>query len=376
MMIKFDEIKKIMVIGWLAHWDQAFHVADAFEQLGYEVFKVAANLAGNEDCAPNNYHILDEVSKEISNKSTKEMTAKERVENAARIFYLSTFREIFPVIKLLKKFQPDLIYICQHSIELDFTGVNIPIVYRQTEPINPRWCGNAEVAIFSATWKGAFDKARKTHTYLYNKCWDSFFSTFGYNPVSYPLKDLNKPYKHLIGFMGGFSLEGGKKDYDYRTRTIYNSRNRFLNYLHSKNDSDIYIRAHSYNFEKYIEFMHSCCVGINISGEGGCLNERTYHTPGMGLVLLQFEELDFQPLSEIGLIDYQNCLIFHDEKELDEKIQFIRSEPIKLEQIRRAGIEWAQKYKYPEVVKRDIAEIRRIWNDRINRLSKMANRLS
>ena len=91
-------------------------------------------------------------------------------------------------------------------------------------------------------------------------------------------------------------------------------------------------------YDQYADIYQRSKISV-VSSAAGDVAQRVWETAAMGCLLVMDECADGPAL---GLVDNENCLIYHTTNEAIEKIRWALANQDEAEQIARAGQEWAQ----------------------------------
>ena len=316
-------MKKIMVVGLMHDRYIAQHYAKCFEQAGHTVIRVACDLYNPRDSGRHDFHILDFAMKRDANFGMK-------LHGQLSKFYMSEIEQ---------KYNPDFIFEVQHGIIIDYKDVDCPVYYHATEPLIPSLPINANLQGLFYSWIGGEAELKAGHPFeITNLLFDPYFILLGYDGSIFPLRDQSKPYEIEFGFKGMCEYMDGKSSLDYKVRHIYDNRLRIIEF--ARENCNLTFEGHA-NLEDYLIFMHKVNVALNISGNFGCINDRTFHAMAIGCVLLNFEDPEYPSLKNYGFINKVNCLLFSNEMELINQLIWIRTHPGALEEIREQGRRFA-----------------------------------
>ena len=307
----------ILIIGWMHPARMAGGLANAFEQMGYNVIRVAMD---NEPP-----HALPiKVDWHIQSLGIQR----------AQLYYRG--HKKFPIKLALANFRFDWILLVQNTIlEYDISDVIAPLYLLYHEGCWDRmfYSRNTQLTgIFWAFYHGRDQLEEQWYEEL-NACKTEALSLYASEPSIY--QDRHCPRDIIIGLKGA-------RGYGARNRWlkhVYDDRERFIGFLQSK-------YPHVFNYEprsdgpdfveKFVVFMNRCVVALNTCpSTDSYINERQFQAITMGCVLLQQR---YYELKDQGFLDYVNCLLFDNEAELDLKVQWILSHPNELQLIRDAGL--------------------------------------
>ena len=242
----------------------------------------------------------------------------------------------FPIKLALTNFKPDWILLVQNTLlEYDISDVKIPLYLIYHEGCWDRIFYTRNTQLTGVFW--AFYHAREQLEEQWREELEAVqceaFVLHSADPSIYQDKQTHRDI--LIGLKGA-------KEYGSPNRWlkhIYDDRTRFVTYLETHYPKLFVYEARTSGtqfVEKYVEFMNRCVVALNTCADADSyVNERQFQAIAMGCVLLQQRYPEM--ITQQGFVDYENCLLFDNEQELDLKIQWILSHPVELQQIRAAG---------------------------------------
>lgn len=325
---KFEKPLKIVVVGWFAPDKCSKGLADSWASQGHTVIRIAT-----DDIEPK-----DPVDKWIS-VSNNEPLAK-------HIEYISIADLIRPID------QVDLVFVQQSTqVNFDFKNVYIPCCFYYTEPI-PMFPINTNSAV-------------KYFFYAYPTCVDFLDHYFG--------PELNRMYKKWIpwavnqnvytqgsakrtinlGFKGSMKTIPQAK-IDPALNDFYLKRTIMLDCLKEWKENPLTpIFEERTDLKELIQFMQKVNIGINIAS-WELTNERQFFTLACGCVLLQYA---YPQLLDLGFGDKYNCLTFGSFEELKDKIQWAKTHPKELEQIRQHGLKTIQQHTWDCRARQILTEI-------------------
>jgi len=308
----------IMIIGWMHPARMAGGLANAFEQLGYNVIRVSMDNEPPQALPIKvDWHIQQELS------------------NSRALLYLQNHKK-FPIKLAVNNFKPDWILLVQNTLlEYDISDIKIPIYLIYHEGCWDRIFYTRNTQLTGIFW--AFYHAREQLEEQWREELDAVkceaFILHSADPTIYIDREIHRDI--LIGLKGAKEYNSPNRWLKY----IYDDRKRFVIYLetHYPNLFVYEPRTNGEQFvEKYVDFMNRCVVALNTCANADSyVNERQFQALSMGCVLLQQRYPEM--ISQQGFVDYENCLLFENEQELDLKVQWILSHPNELQNIRKAG---------------------------------------
>lgn len=345
----YYETRRIMVIGLFADWYEGGLFATQLEKCGCSVIRIAADKIEYKLFTQNQGkvdHLLDQ----IQNKEEKAKASK--------------FMSLISVYPYVEKYQPECIFLMQHNLGLDFAHVSVPIYYWISEATWKQWpystYGIPNIKGVFHAFLGSSKTYRNIHTYQMNLLMNrEAISTYAWSPEQYPPGDPKLPKKFFFGWMGstGKTVVEEDPEEDYVQYHMRDLRARFVEY--AQKYCGLICKPKG-STEAYRQFMQQCNLALNVPGLVGMINQRQFHAPGMGCVLVQYR---YKGIEKLGFEDYVNCLLFDDEQELQAKVHWAEHHPIPLEQIRKAGFELvSKKHQYLHRAQTFLNQIK-TWND-------------
>jgi len=308
---------KILFFGWFIKNRNGDGIVRAFESLGNVVYKVAMDTQLTNELSPHDLHIRSYYGDEIY---------WSMVRREQRVNCLQILKEKCP--------EADCVYIYQTSVSMNTQNIPIPVIYYHHEVLLP-CIPDGRIDMIFYNYHGCKEQLMKIY---HDRLWQIPFiqSTFGMELDRYTYSD--KKRNIFMGFKGAFAAYNA--DNDMAMEGIYINRNRFLKF--ARNNCECHIEGYITNpneMDELIYFLKQCSIAINISGcigDWGFCNERMFVAMAVGCVLLHHR---FPKIESLGLIDFENCLLFSDEFELYEKYEWAKSHPNELEGIRIKGHE-------------------------------------
>jgi len=312
---------KIMILGEFCLGKYGWALAQFLESKGYEIVRIAMDWTKQQVDPKINFNLYKKGGLYRSNK------------------------RYYPLQKLIDQYPVDLIFLAQNPCFLfSLRRVKTPIIYYHQDIVCPRMPkdGNKSIKFFLFAYYGAVEQMKFiTPIEMRNVKYPPIFMPYGVDPWVF---NLTKEYKRdiFLGFMGTIDWRPSKYPFllwnDPVAKEIYGTRVRFIEYALKSCELVYKPRPKDLKdeYKRWILFMHRCNLAINIPGQWGWVNERQFVIPLCGCVLLQWR---YPQLTAQGFIDYENCLLFSTEKELSEKIDWAKHNPVKLEQIRIKGKE-------------------------------------
>lgn len=315
----------IVVVGCMNSKWSGGGIADGFESLGLEVYRIAADFQQPKKCDKFDLHLIDYVYKQT--KSVEEIY---RTQLNFRVINMETI-----ITDLQKTKTIDFIFVCQVQMSLDFRGIDLPIYYYYTEITEKRIIPGTITGIFYA-FVGADGILKLSFPYEFQRTKFTKLIPYGLNQKFLVKPDKLTPWhdrKNTIGFMGQTYLNQGSTD--PLMQHLYDTRNDVLAHLSDNYPQFVFRHAHA-SMEEYAAFMCDTKIAVNVPGELGKINQRQYEAWAFGCILLQY---DYPELKQLGFENEKNCYIFKSMESLDRRIKYILSHPIEAEQVRQNGIE-------------------------------------
>lgn len=318
---------KILMVGNMHPMYQPIHYAHAFEERGDTVIKLAVDQITEEN--EYDYHVADGMS--IITK-----------------YNLATYLYAYDMKDIVKKTDPDIIFIFQCHVAFNLKGVDtktIPVYFYAKNPhtlVLPRFC---YIKGMFYGWPGGQDDYEEHYPWLMRNS-IHYHLPCGWSP-SFFINTHNKR-KFFIGHMGNYNI-----------KNLYDNRNKFKKHIEDKYNNHKSIRfLFRRNPVEYKRFMNMVNIALNVPANNTDVNERSFHSMGMGCVNLHYDNGN---LYKYGFIDKVNSLLFKNKDELDEQILFSMNNPSKIEEIRRNGIKFASQHTF----RKRAEEIRSTINNRI-----------
>lgn len=272
------------------------HIADAIEAKGNRVFRIS--------CDKNTENIVaDEFPFNYLTNTEKIYTIQRRFVHKAINYIPSWVDEIIC-------FQSDFIF--------DFTGINKPVHYIISEILENNIPLNADIKSLFYAYDGAVEYYRYSHPQIFqNNPYDEFL-TYAANEsmVGKPQFD-NKINK--ICCRGSTYLMGGITSRHYLIRHIYDDRNKYIQYLQQTMPQYFEYQDRTGWYE-YIEYIKKFKFILNVPGIAGIYNDRLFHAPLAGTILVQKY---YKDLEHLGFKDMETCIFFDSEEELLQKMMIV-----------------------------------------------------
>jgi len=306
---------RILMVGNMQPVYQPIHYAHAFEERGDTVIKLATDQITEDNKF--DYHVTDGMS----------LISKYNLQSHLFAYHMR---------KIVSKTEPDIIFMFQTPIIFSMKGVDtrtIPVYFYAKNAYSlvlPRY--SMIKGMFYAWPDGEVDYKkhypwlmRNSHVHKYIPC--------GWSPEYF--ENTNQKRKFFIGMMANYHVPN---------MDLYFNRRYFKDYIQDKYNHNKSIRMLvRRNPPEYKRFMNLVNIALNIPADITDVNERSFHSMGMGCVNLHY---DNRNLYKYGFIDKVNCLLFKDKDELDQKILFAMNNPSKIEEIRRNGIKFASQHTF------------------------------
>ncbi|MHA1277124.1 MAG: glycosyltransferase family protein [Candidatus Helarchaeota archaeon] len=314
--------KKILIVGYFNQ--ECKWIADEFFRLGWDVTGYKTDI---EQVPSYDYPILNFSG-----------TKNELFEN------LRGSRP-FKMLDLIEELKPDYILHVQNDMILDYKGVYEPLIFYAHRGLYPRLPRGIKPVKFFYPYFGAVSQYKNAHPYEMSNVGSESckFIPYAWSPIEFPAFYGERPtFFGFMGSEGGFPIDG---DVDFWAEHLREDRNRYIRF--AKKNLDLVVKA-SGSREEYWDFMAHTNLALNVGPNFGGFNQRMFHAMGIGCVLVQNY---FEGIETLGFKDRVNCLLFKDEGELTEKIEWAKDHPKLLEKIRQTGRELAQKHTYEKRVK-------------------------
>lgn len=310
---------KILFFTWFIKGRSGPLIAETMEKLGNEVIKVACDIQNKTELSKHDFHLFD--------FGYTEFELKEIANRRLRI----NCKMILNKIK--QKF--DCIYIYQITPSFNTKNIKIPVFYQHHECLLPSIPDGRIDMIFGGYhgYREQLDKIYRDRIYKIPQYRTHFLIEDKFEP------ELNTKNRSIFfGFKGAFTANN--PDNDMAMNCIYEMRRDILEY--ARNELDCYIEGfliNPYQFDQLVYFLKKCNLALNVSGaigNWGFNNERMLLAIMCGCVLVH----NWYPTCEDdGLINYETALVFKTKEELKERIEWAKSNPDKLEIIRKNGYE-------------------------------------
>jgi hypothetical protein len=228
----------------------------------------------------------------------------------------------------------------------------VPCDYYHTDIITTNLPLHAEkIRGFFFGYVGAFDEVKDAHQYeAMHFHWNRMIP-YGYPSEHYHPKLSWDERKIFCGFAGSFSQNNHFTN--HLKSHIYQYRFQFLKAAQEYLKDAFDLRDFG-DYFAYIDHLQSCQTAINIPGIMGCINQRQYEIQAAGTLLIQWW---YPELQQLGFINYENCLTFHNEKELCECFEWVKAHPTEADQIRLNGLKFAQNQTWTRRTEEMIARI-------------------
>jgi len=330
---------KILFFGWFIPNRNGDGIVRAFESLGHTVYKCAMDTQEAHTLSKHDLHIRTY----FGNDRFWSMMRREQ-----RVLCLDILKEKCP--------DADCIYIYQTSVPMNTQNVPIPVIYYHHEVLLP-CIPDGRIDLILYNYHGCKEQLLKIYM---DRLWQTPFiqSTFGMELDRYTYSTEPRPI--FMGFKGGFAAYN--PDNDMAMDGIYINRNKYLKIARDR--CECYIEGYITNpneMNELLYFLKKCSIAINISGcigDWGFCNERMFVAMAVGCVLLHNR---FPKIESLGLIDFENCLLFSNEEELIEKYKWAKKHPIELESIRTNGHKLVvERYNHIDTVKNQLSHINAI----------------
>ena len=301
---------------------QPIHFAHAFEERGDEVITLATDLIENKDYKGK--HVFNG----MPSSTIQLLRSNQYALDMMYYVYINN---------------PDIIIIFQSEIILNFKRVkiNIPIYYYAKNSYALTLPRNCMIEGMFYNWPGGEQMFSHHYPWLMTNCKFHKYLPCGWSP-SFFKYDKSVDRKYFIGFMGHYSSLEGKKSEDYNIKFMYTNRLKYKNFL-EKHYKDLSKLFYKNTVEKYLYFMNRVNIAINIPAIHADVNERSFHSMGMGCVSLHYDNGN---IYKYGFINRVNCLFFKNENELVEQITFALNNPSKIEEIRENGIRLSVNHRF------------------------------
>jgi hypothetical protein len=317
--------RTLLLVGDYNHRCQI--LADAFQGLGWTVHR----------CSTDIFDIPLNVQSTVLDWDIP-TERKERIKYGHHLYKMQ---------KILNSAETDHILVVQNELELDFTHHRKHRVhYYAHEGLWTRLPHNTNITCFFHAYLGAPRQYKLAHGYVMNHVQHKHLIPYAWSPDQYPMhKCEDRPI--FFGFMGSVGSTPNKEDVDasnYLAVKLRHLRNKIVPHAERRCGLDV----HEKGTEKdYIAYMHQVRLALNVSSEFGWTSERQYHAMGLGCVLVQNA---YNGLEALGFKDRVNCLIYKDEYDLEEVIDWAKLHPDELEAIRQAGMTLAKQNTYRDRV--------------------------
>jgi hypothetical protein len=325
-LIKYPKLN-IMMIGYFGKNRPAFHLSNALEALGNKCIRVASDLIYTDN---------QEVDAAICTNAY--MAGQQPHE-------IKAWRIGFPVKRLIEQYHPDLIFLHQNDLCLDFKDVEIPVIYWVTEIIWRWWPLNVKNCYFVYAYNGAVSYYQNTHLHeMATLKGPPLFLTYAVEPTEFMDRTPWEDRPNFIGWMGHTGQEADPWDCetDYIEAHVYDHRASFVKLLKIMEVLTIKKYSGYTNKIPYMLFMNQCKMALNVGTFGG-VNERQFQAMAMGCVLLQYY---YNHIEDLGYSDTINCLLFRNAPELVEKVHWAQNHPELLQHIAEKGKELASQHTY------------------------------
>ncbi len=340
---QYTDPTAILIFGFFYETYEGELFADQLELQGMEVFRIAVDQRPRKEIRrPIQGHILDDIT-----------DPEERI-------LVNRHQKLVSVKKYEDQYHPAIILAMQCDLPLDYVGITTPIYGYISEIIWKRWFYNSAGitiphGLFYA-YHGAMAYYDNIHSYPMTQIPTTHrkFMPYAWSPEQYPPTDLSQPrdYPYFLGWMGATGDETVEEnpDADFMQWHMRDLRAHYVKFAHDYGGMTIKPKG---PYQEYGKFLAQCSLALNVPGMAGWVNQRQFHAPGVGCVLLQYR---YKGIQEHGFKDMENCLLFggnevyhgyvEGEKELLEKLHWAEHHPVELERIRKAGQALAYQHTY------------------------------
>jgi hypothetical protein len=347
-----------MIIGYFGKYKEMEWFARGLEALGNEIIRISGDLPNTEysENPPDLIIPREHFPRDFFNPI-----------KLTDLYHLGDIDVIF--------YQPLL------DLTLDWVNVNVPIVYYLHEMVYRRWLYSSGapvnpialcyachdiIPMYEASFGFEMKDIPSNHCLFLPYAWEpslyllkayrNYWSKEELDKVKQelqegksihltPHQDAQLPLhqKYSFGFMGTVGQDNSSNwmcETDPIAEHIRDWRGRFVKY--ASQNCGCHVKQKESDHD-YIEYLSQCNLFLNVSSNYGYVNQRMFHVPGAGCVLVQNR---YPGIDQIGLEDNENCLLYSSEEEMLCKIRWARVHPTELEEIRENGIKWAQQHTY------------------------------
>lgn len=320
-----------MVVGWFAPRYGAEWISQEFENQGYDVIRIAADLDHPKRCGHFDYHVMFE--------QAHGRHPNNREAELAEAYQIQMMKRRFKIQPLIEKFKADELFFIQNKMAWDFDQVTILNYYYHTDIITTNLPLHAEnITGFFSAYYGGHAEVKDAHQYeAMHWLWNRLIP-YGVSPAFYD-QDFSwtqRPY--FCGFMGSWQQNPHAEN--ELKQHIYDLRKHYLDVcqglLNVDGDHPEFILQDFHTYPAYIQFLQSCKCAINIPGTYGRINQRQFEILAAGALLIQW---DYPELKAMGFENGKNCYLFRNDDELALIFQLIKKNPTLVDKVRLAGIE-------------------------------------
>jgi len=298
--------------------DQCEPLAREFTRRGWDVKRCATDLY---DAPQVDYNVLDY-----------------QMSNYVKDQYRFSM-ELYEMGKILNYAQADHILVVQNELALDFKYYKDQRVhYYAYRGYSPRMPHNTDITCFFHSYLGAPNQYKNAHRYRMSRVQHKELIPYAWDAHQYPTGTAARDI--FFGFMGSYGSNPDPHDVetmDYVSVKLRYLRNLIVPHAVQRCGLDLQPKGTE---DAYVTYMHRVNLALNVSSEFGWTTQRQYHAMGMGCVLVQNY---YKTIAELGFQDRVNCLLYINKYDLEEVINWAKRNPVRVEEIRRAGMALAAK---------------------------------